>query len=66
MFSLQTNVLEAVKLDISLGYHENARIGLALTAAVQFGPIEKDHRVSWKLGKISNSQFRSKLLAITR
>lgn len=50
-YSLQINILEAVKLDIILGLEEKARVGLALAAAVRFGPTVEDHRLSWRLGK---------------
>ncbi|CAB9524730.1 expressed unknown protein [Seminavis robusta] len=48
---LQINILEAVKVDASLGYRDNARVGLALASAVSVGPVVTDHVVHWKLGR---------------
>lgn len=47
----QTNILEATLLDISAGLESNARLGLALSAAVNFDSSVDDHRLVWALGK---------------
>ena len=49
--TLQTNILEAVKLDILNGYQSNARVGLALAASVDFDPFIEDHKQMWALGE---------------
>ena len=49
-YTLQTNILEAVKLDAVLGNHGNALSGLALAAAVNFDPLVAENDVKWRLG----------------
>jgi len=46
----QVNILEAVKLEAQIGHHQNARVGIALAAAIPFEPNVKNHEVRWKLG----------------
>ena len=48
---LQTNILEAVKMDIVNGNDDNARVGIALAANVGFEPVYQNHRLEWPLGK---------------
>eukprot|EP00978_Attheya_sp_CCMP212_P006492 scaffold14911_cov54-Attheya_sp.AAC.2 len=49
--ALQINILEAVKLDAQFGHEANARVGIALAAAVKFKPRVDDHELVYKLGK---------------
>jgi len=49
--SLQLNILEAVKLDAINGHIENARVGLALAAAVYFEGFTEGNHQKWRLGK---------------
>ena len=51
MQPLQTNILEAVKLDVEFGHEANARVGVALAAAVKFNPQVDDHEPVYKMGK---------------
>ena len=61
--TLQTNILEAVKLDIINGYEANARVGLALAANVDFDPYIADHKQTWSLGEDWASAYLSWNLA---
>ena len=49
---LQVNILEAVKEALRLELETNARVGMALAAAVQFDlAINDDYTVTWPLGR---------------
>jgi len=48
---LQTNILEAVRLDIVNGNDANARVGIALAAGVGFNAFYDEHRMHWELGE---------------
>ena len=49
---LQTNILEAVKLDITIGHDANARVGMAVAARVPFDLVTLDQEPKWGLGKV--------------
>ena len=48
---LQTNILEAVKLDALHGFESNALVGITLAATAKFDSVMKDQKVSWALGQ---------------
>ena len=47
----QTNILEAVKIDIVNQFNANARVGLAVATRSAFGGVVDDHEYRWRLGK---------------